>query len=59
MSKSSKVSESVGYSDAIVIFHHTPETLVGRVLGIIEAIGLPEKQESSVKNLIKDSIYSL
>ena len=36
-----------------------PDTLVGRTMEILEALGLPEKQEISVKKLIKDVIYEL
>lgn len=34
-----------------------PEKLVGKTLQHIEALGLPQKQEDAVKDLIRRSIY--
>jgi hypothetical protein len=57
----SKVNKNVGATPsrgpAYVISTHTPDSVVGCVLEIVEALGLPEKQEISAKNLIKDVIY--
>lgn len=35
----------------------TPEKLVGKTLQHVEALGLPQKQEDAVKDLIRRSIY--
>ncbi len=43
---------------AYVIGSDRPDHLVGRVLTIIEAIGLPEKQEKSLKDVLRTEIYS-
>lgn len=57
MSKLIKQSvPSHGYG--LVMGSYIPDSLVGRIMEIVEAIGLPEKQETSVKNLIKDVIYA-
>ena len=60
-----KPTESIGmfngvpsHGPGLVIPSWTPDSLVGRTLEIIEAIGLPEKQENSVKNLVRDLIYA-
>ena len=49
---------SVGYGDAYIIKSDNPDYLVGRLLTVIEAIGLPEKQEKSLKDLIRFEIYN-
>lgn len=36
----------------------TPGHLQGRILTLIEAIGLPEKQENSLKSLITQTIWN-
>jgi len=51
------VSTSLSHGFGILISETTPSSLVGRVLEIIEAVGMPEKQENSIKNLVKDVIY--
>lgn len=52
------VQGTPSHGTALVIGSWIPDSLVGRVLEIIEAIGLPEKQETSIKNLVKDVIYA-
>lgn len=55
---STKLPPSVpSYGFGIVLQEDAPSSLVGRILEIIEALGLQDKQETSVKNLIKDVIY--
>ena len=49
---------SSGYGDAYIIKSDHPDYLVGRLLTVIEAIGLPEKQEKSLKDLIRFEIYN-
>ncbi|MFA6982126.1 MAG: hypothetical protein WC243_03840 [Patescibacteria group bacterium] len=49
--------ETPSHGNGLVIGSWVPDSLVGRILEIIEAVGLPEKQETSIKNLIKDVIY--
>lgn len=49
---------NVSYGSAYIIKSDHPDYLVGRLLTIIEAIGLPEKQEKSLKDLIRFEIYN-
>jgi hypothetical protein len=45
------------YGVGIVISHSVQDKIVGKIMEIIEAAGLPPKQEVSIKNLIKEVIY--
>ncbi len=54
-----KEEPRVGYGDGYLVFESTPECIVGKTLEIIEAIGLPTKQEVSVKNILKKNIYDI
>lgn len=47
----------ISWGSAYIIPSARPDHLVGRVLTIIEAMGLPTKQEESLKDLIKQEIY--
>ena len=60
MEKSFKSSDerSIGCGSAYVISSNRPDRLVGRVLTIIEALGLPEKQENSLKDILRQEIYN-
>lgn len=49
---------NIGYGSAYVISSSRPDHLVGRVLTIIEALGLPEKQEQSLKDILRQEIYN-
>lgn len=49
---------STNYGGAYVIKGDHPDYLVGRLLTIIEAIGLLDKQEKSLKNLIRFEVYN-
>lgn len=51
-------NRNIGYGSAYIISSSRPDYLVGRVLTLIEAMGLPEKQETSIKDLIKQEIYN-
>lgn len=61
MEKTIKSSDerSIGYGSAYVISSSKPDRLVGRVLTIIEALGLSEKQENSLKDLLRQEIYNV
>lgn len=41
----------------LLIFSEAPDRVVGKIMEIIEAMGISEKQEVSVKNLIKKVVY--
>lgn len=51
----SNVSWGYGY----VVSADIQDRIVGHILEIIEAIGLPEKQETSVKSLIRDKVWKV
>lgn len=59
MQKTFKSSDerNYGLGPAYIISARKPDQLVGRVLTIIEALGLPEKQENSLKDILKQEIY--
>ena len=48
-----------GYGSGLVISSEVPDYLVGRVLTVVEALGLKESQEKSVKDILKNEIYGL
>lgn len=48
---------AVSWGNGYVITENSPEYLVGRILQIVEALGLPQKQEESVKGLIRENVY--
>ncbi|MCK4500887.1 hypothetical protein KAU11_10330 [Candidatus Babeliales bacterium] len=60
MEKQIKSSDErkIGYGSAYVIGGESPDHLVGRLLTIIDAIGLSEKQEKSLKDLIRFEVYN-
>lgn len=63
MSKRNKSFESaVSYPSrgyGLVLQENVPDWLVGRVLTIIDALGLKDAQEKSCKDLLKNEIYQL
>lgn len=46
-----------GYGHAYLIPADSPDFLVGRLLTIIEALGLPSRQEKSARGLIRSEVY--
>ena len=48
-----------GWGYGYAISSESPDRIVGRVIGIIEAIGLTEKQEESVKGLIRSAVWDV
>lgn len=62
MSKKSKVinvTNSVGYGSGYVVDSEVPNSINGRIFGIVEALGLPEKQEESLKGLIRSAVWNV
>ena len=55
---SSKDERNQGYGPGYVISADRPDYLVGRILTLIEAMGLPEKQEKSLKDILKGEVYT-
>ena len=43
----------VGYGSGLVSFENLPDCIIGEIMPEIELMGLPEKQENSLKNIIK------
>lgn len=57
---SRKISKEVGdvsWGCAYVITEGAPNHIVGRVLTLVEAIGLPNKQEEALKGLITQAVW--
>ena len=50
---------NVGFGDGYLINSEKPDYLVGRVLTLIEALGLPDKQEKSIKDVLRSEIYGV
>ena len=60
MSKKSKVGEpTIGYGPARVIYEQQVGYVEGRLLTIIEAIGLKETQEKSIKDLVRSEVWKV
>lgn len=57
MKKQSNGSYPFSYGNGYVLSVHGPDAIVGSLLGILEAIGLPEKQEESIKHLIRRAVW--
>ena len=55
--KSATPTPEISWGPAFVITDGTPDSIVGRVFEIIEACGLPQKQEDSVKQLIRKTVW--
>ncbi len=45
-------------SPALLVPSGLPDYLVGRLMTLLESLGLPERQEKSIKDLVKNEIYS-
>lgn len=46
-----------GWGNALLVYEDIPSTLVGKLLTLAESWGLPEKQEKSVKEMIRQEVY--
>jgi hypothetical protein len=57
MSKAKSLPPSGIPMDGRVIYHHQISELEGKLLTLIESLGLKEKQEESVKNMFRDIYY--
>lgn len=47
-----------GWGNALLVFEGTSERLVGRLLTIVETLGLGEKQEKAAKSLVRQEVYN-
>lgn len=61
MSKKNKESgvPMCSWGTGYVVYSDTPDRLFGRVFTVVEALGLPEKQEDSLRNLIRGAIWNV
>ena len=59
INRSSVGSPTIGWGYGYAISAEAPDRIVGRVIGVIEAIGLTEKQEESVKGLIRSAVWDI
>jgi hypothetical protein len=53
-----KINPEVGYGEGLVMSNGAVQNLEGRVLTIIESLGLAVKQEDAVKSLFRDSLWN-
>ena len=54
----SKKHSNVSIGSCVLTEHWKIGFLEGRILTLIETLGLPDKQESSLKNLVSNEIWS-
>ena len=47
----------VNYGRGFAVYDSVPDSLVGRIMPIIEGMGLKESQEKAIKGIIKGTIY--
>jgi hypothetical protein len=60
MSNNKKSNQvDVNFGNGYAVYDSLPESLVGRVLPIIEAMGLKDSQEVAVKGMIRSTIYTV
>lgn len=52
-------TQTPGWGYGYVVSSDIQDRLVGNLLEIIEAIGLPEKQETSIKSLIREKVWKV
>lgn len=52
-------SPVIGYSSGYVLFDYQISNLEGKVLTLIESLGLKDTQEKATKDIARDMIYSL
>lgn len=46
-----------GWGNALLVQEGTGSVLVGKLLTIIDSLGLPERQERAVKDVIRNEVY--
>lgn len=62
MSKKSNVgsaTQSMGWGYGYVTSSETPDRLFGRIFNVVEALGLSNKQEESLRQLIRSEIWNV
>lgn len=57
MSKKNNPVPGLSWGYAYVTSEGIQDTINGRLYGLIEALGLPEKQETSLKGLIRETVW--
>ena len=50
---------NVSYGNGYVLSDYSSEHIVGKILTLIEAMGLPQRQEEATKGLIKQAVYEV
>ena len=55
---SKKNVPAVGWADGRVMNSHAPENLEGRLLTLVESLGLNPTQEHAVKNIVSQTLWS-
>ena len=51
-------SPSLSYGNAYLVQSETPNYIIGRILTIVEVLGLKETQENSLKSLIRNEVWN-
>ena len=52
-----RIEDEVGYGNAYVFGEWVPSHIEGKILTLIETIGLPEKQEDAIKSLARNIVW--
>lgn len=55
----SKVKNDAFYGEAFVLSECYLDCIIGRQMEVIEALNLPLKQETSIKELLKKAVYEV
>lgn len=50
---------TTGYGPGYLIDSNSPDFLVGRLLTLIETLGLSEKQERATKDMLRSEVYGI
>lgn len=58
MSKNKNLG-SVGYGNGYVVCEEAPNWIIGKVLTLLDVLGLEEKQDKSIKDLVRQEIWNV
>lgn len=57
--KVKSTNSNIGFGYGYVISENAPDRLFGNIFNVIEALGLPSKQEEALKPLIRGEIWKV
>lgn len=52
-----RVEDVVGYGNGYVFGEWVPSHIEGKLLTLVETIGLPERQEDAIKSLVRNIVW--